>query len=372
MVKLDTPIELDVKGFFKWWGSELSFLVPTWIRGMFVDTRDYLMVSKPDEFYDLRLVTEHPKNEFGRIILNEEGRHIWYRLVSRKSELQQAEIVFRLLPGQALQKIITLPAAAQENLHQVVGFEMERLTPFKAEQVYYDVRLLEKINVADQIKAELVLVPRAKLDGMLKEMVGLGLLPGRVDVGGPLDREERRPKLNYNLLPQQLHDQPNQLKRLINVVLVVLLIALIVLSMSLPIWMKREYSLELERDVKNTGQAASKVQALKQSAEDLLRDTDFLLDKKSTEPVVVEVINELSSRIPDDTWLTNVNFRQGKLQINGQSPSASALIEVIEASPLFENASFVSPVNQDRNTGMERFQIATEVVRKGKNDQPTE
>ncbi len=370
MVKLDTPIELDVRGFLKWWGGELSFLVPTWIRSMVVDTRDYLMVSKPDTFYDVRLVTEQTKNEFGRIILNEEGRQIWYRLVSRKPELQEAEIVFRLLPGQALQKVITLPGAAQENLRQVVGFEMERLTPFKADQVYYDVRLLEKMKVADQIKAELVLVPRAKLDAMLKEMVGLGLLPSRVDVGGYLDQEENKPKLNYNLLPQQLHDQPNKIKRLINGFLVVLLIALIGLSAALPIWMKRQYSLELEREVKETSRAAGDVQALKQDAEDLLRDTDFLLEKKSAEPVVVEIINEISARIPNDTWLTNINYRQGKLQMNGQSPSASALIEIIEASPLFENASFVSPVNQDRNTGLERFQIAADVARESEDDQP--
>ena len=372
MVKLDTPIELDVKGFLKWWFAELSRLVPVWLRRMVVDTRDYLLVSKPDEFYDLRLVADQSKDEFGRIILNEEGRQIWYRLVSRKADLQQAEIVFRLLPGQALQKVITLPAAALENIRQVVGFEMERLTPFKAEQVYYDVKLLEKVNETNQIKAELLLVPRTKLDAMLKEMVGLGLLPSRVDVGGHLEQDQKRPTLKCNLLPQQLHDQPNRLKRMVNGFLILLLLGFIVLIAVLPIWMKQQYSLELEREVKQTSQAAAEVQALKKDAEDLLRDTDFLLEKKSNEPVVVELINELSIRIPDDTWLTNINYRHRKLQINGQSPSASKLIEIIEASPLFENASFVSPVNQDRNTGLERFQIATDIVSGGEVDKSAE
>jgi len=372
MVKLDTQIELDVKGFLKWWFEELSRLVPVWIRRMVVDTRDYLLVSKPDEFYDLRLVADQTKDEFGRIVLNEEGRQIWYRLVSRKPNLQQAEIVFRLLPGQALQKVITLPAAALENMRQVAGFEMERLTPFKAKQVYYDVKLIEKVKETNQIKAELLLVPRTKLDAMLKEMVGLGLLPSRVDVGGHLDQDQKRPTLKCNLLPQQLHDQPNRLKRIVNGFLILLALGIIVLIAVLPIWMKQQYSIELEREVEQTSRAAGEVQALKKDAEDLLRDTDFLLKKKSKEPVVVELINELSTRIPDNTWLTNINYRQRKLQLNGQSPSASALIEIIEASPLFENASFVSPVNQDRNTGLERFQIATDVVSRGEVDKSAE
>ncbi|MFK5948781.1 MAG: fimbrial assembly protein, partial [Methylococcales bacterium] len=51
--------------------------------------------------------------------------------------------------------------------------------------------------------------------------------------------------------------------------------------------------------------------------------------------------------------------------IQGQSPTASALISVIEASVLFSNARFVSPLTQDKKTGMERFQISMDVNGKG-------
>lgn len=372
MVSLDTPIELDFRRFFNWWRRELAFLVPSWLRKMVTDSYDCLIVSRQGDYFELKFLSDDPRKEFGRIILNEEGRQVWYRLVSRNVNLQNAPIVLRLVAGQALQKIITLPAAAQDNMLQVVGFEMERLTPFKADQVYYDARLVEKLPKLNQIRVELVVVQRARLDAILREMVGLGLLPGRVDVITDTEKENSRPSLHYNLLPEKLHERPDRRKRIINGSLLVLLLVLVSLIAVVPLWVKRSYMLELEAQVDRTRKAGMEVKALKKEAEALSREANFLLEKKSTEPVLVEMLNELSRVIPDETWLTDINYRENKLQIHGQSPSASALIELIEASPFFESVSFVSPVNQDRNTGLERFQIATQVVGSSDREESTD
>ena len=45
-------------------------------------------------------------------------------------------VCLHLPAGLALRKIIDLPAAAEENLLQVLAFEMDRLTPFAAEAVH--------------------------------------------------------------------------------------------------------------------------------------------------------------------------------------------------------------------------------------------
>ena len=372
MIKLDTPIEFDIPGFFKWWLAELSAIVPPWLRKMVTESYDYLLVTSHEDIFQVSLVTDELGKEFGGVLLNEEGREVWYRLVSRNPEMQKLPIVLRLQPGQALVKTASLPAAAESNLYQVVGFEMERLTPFKTDQVYYDVRLIGKLPDLNQIKVELVLVPRKNLDAMLKRMVGLGLLPGRVDAATGDEADRKKPQLRYNLLPQKLHDKPNNRKRLINGFLLFLVIVLIGLTAALPLWMKHNYMLELEADVKGESRAANEVQSLKQEADALARESDFLLRKKSTEPVMVEIINELTVRLPDNTWLEHVNYRNPKLQIHGQSPSASALIEILEASPIFKDTSFVSPVSQDRNTGLERFQIAIQIVHGEENDQRSE
>jgi general secretion pathway protein L len=53
------------------------------------------------------------------------------------------------------------------------------------------------------------------------------------------------------------------------------------------------------------------------------------------------------------------------LQIQGESPAASTLIAVLEASELFANARFASPVTQDSISKLERFQITVDVTKTG-------
>ncbi len=49
-----------------------------------------------------------------------------------------SEVVLCLPKDKALTRALTLPLAAEENLREVLAFEMNRQTPFRADQVYYD------------------------------------------------------------------------------------------------------------------------------------------------------------------------------------------------------------------------------------------
>jgi general secretion pathway protein L len=94
-------------------------------------------------------------------------------------------------------------------------------------------------------------------------------------------------------------------------------------------------------------------------------ETEQLNQVKENTPALLEIINSLSHLIKNDTWMTHLQFKQGRLQIQGQSPTAEVLIGVLEASPLFNNVRFVSPLTKDKRTGFERFQISMNVNTKG-------
>ena len=76
----------------------------------------------------------------------------------------------------------------------------------------------------------------------------------------------------------------------------------------------------------------------------------------------IDALEELSRVIPDGTWLNGLQFNNRRIIIQGQSPSASSLIQRIEASAFFQNVSFVSPVTKDTANGLERFQIAADAA----------
>jgi Tfp pilus assembly PilM family ATPase/Tfp pilus assembly protein PilN len=69
-----------------------------------------------------------------------------------------------------------------------------------------------------------------------------------------------------------------------------------------------------------------------------------------------DLLREMTVLIPDDTYLTDYTYRGGRIEIGGLSPSASRLIPLLEASPLFRNVQFSSAiVSQGKES--ERFKI---------------
>jgi general secretion pathway protein L len=94
----------------------------------------------------------------------------------------------------------------------------------------------------------------------------------------------------------------------------------------------------------------------------MVDETRLLIAEKKAAPAVVEMLNTLSTIIKDDTWLGYAQYSDGHLQLQGESPAASALIGVLEDSELFANARFVSPITQDKVSKLERFQITVDVT----------
>lgn len=366
MFKLDTPLNIDLTRFLHWWGGQLSFLVPSRFKEVFGAKRDYLIVKPEADNFELVLYSQQGNRLLGQFALDEAGKQARDQLFQQQPSLQEAEVILRLAAGQALCKRFKLPAAAEENLKQVIAFEMDRQTPFKSDQVYYDVRIVDRISATHQIKVELVVVLREKLDELLEALAGWEMYPDRVDVEQVQSSSDFG---HYNLLPEKWRPKKNQWPKILNGGLGFSLGLILLTALLLPLWKDRQLALELEQQVREVGKTAQKVEKLKEEADRLLHETRFLLEKKRTQPVLVDMLNELSQRIPDHTWLNSLRFRDGRLQIQGESPSASALIEILEASPFFENTRFVSPVTQDRTSGLERFQVDTEVKNRRALDQ---
>lgn len=356
MLKLDQPINLDIAKFFRWWGGELAFLVPAKLLKLLGGAPDYLLLGKDER--GLSVVHRGPEGErpLGHFALDETGAQARQQLLAEHPELAEAKVVLRLGHGQALAKSLKLPLAAEENLNQVVAFEMDRLTPFKADQVYFGARIAARSTATRQLGVEMILTPRAKLDALLDELAAWGWRPDSVDLASPT-----APGL-FNLLPEKYRPPKDRWPRIANISLSVVILSLLAALAVLPILSARSEAEALEEQVRKTGKVAKEVEALRQQADNLQHQARFLQEKKLTEPVLVDMLEELSRLIPDNTWLNGLQYKDRRVVMQGQSPSASKLIELLETSSYFKNTSFVSPVTKDTGSGLERFQLASDVI----------
>ena len=69
-----------------------------------------------------------------------------------------------------------------------------------------------------------------------------------------------------------------------------------------------------------------------------------------------DLMRELTGLLPDAAYLTEYSFRERTIEITGLAPSASQLLPVLEASPLFSGVEFSAPIVA-QGAGLERFRI---------------
>lgn len=362
MLNLNSTIDLDFKKFFKWWRKELAFLVPEKLKLLISDKHETVIVTTQGNQFELTLFGESPET-LAVLSRNEEGAAQFSELLAKNETLAKAHFVLRLQRTEGICRELVLPAAAKENLTQVVSYELSRFTPFKPEQVYFAVKLLDTVDEPGLIHAMLVLTPREVLDGLYADLTALGISPLFADYQGAENDLEQIDEA-YDLFPEWLGANVGKTPHLIYAGLAVAGILLLGAVLFLPVLFEYQTVTLLQEKIDAIEKEAKKIKGMQAQMDDAIAETEDLIKVKNASPPVIEMLNTLSALIKDDnTWLTYLQFADGHLQIQGESPSASGLIAVLEDSEIFANAKFVSPVTQDTTTGFERFQVTADIVK---------
>ncbi|MCH8054753.1 MAG: pilus assembly protein PilM, partial [Deltaproteobacteria bacterium] len=84
-----------------------------------------------------------------------------------------------LSSDQVMARPVYLPQAAEENLSQVLEYEIKRLLPFRREEVYYDYLPIGKKG--DKVGLLLFAVPKRVLDEILDALSAFGIRPKAVE-----------------------------------------------------------------------------------------------------------------------------------------------------------------------------------------------
>lgn len=358
-MNLDTTIDIDLKGFFRWWGKELAFLVPKTWRQRLREHYGEVLLTPTAQGFSIAFIDDDENSVVNRQIDLADNAAL-QKLRQQFPAMDKAEFILRLPASQALHRVIYLPAAVQENLQQVVSFELDRYTPFKAEQVYFNVIPLGQTGHG-QLQVLLVVTPKNLLDEQLTLLESLELKPHRVDYQTAV---ERFPNFSQavNLLPARLRPRVSKIDQSLHWLSGGLLLLLSLAVLIWPVWMAAQSVDSLKARIKQLEKQNRVVDVQQREIAALYEETQKLIDIKHQSPALLPVLNALSKLLNDETWLTHLRFSGQQMQIQGQSPSASALIGILEGSDYFSNVSFVSPLTQDKTTGRERFQIKMEIT----------
>lgn len=350
-----------LSGFARWWMRELAACVPSgWRRWLRSDVARLWLSAGDDE------VRAFGWREDGERTLAAVPLAEATTLPGRLGEANEARAFWLLLPGgRVLRRVLSLPDAAGDRLRDVLAHELDRQTPFRAEQAVYDWRIVARDPAQRLLRVELVVVPRPVFDAALS---ALGPLAARLEGVDVADADGL--PLGVNLLPAERRVRRRDPVLLVNLALA----AFIALCLGFALWQtlenRREAVAALKAEVDARRDEARRVAALRERLADAAEGANFLAQARAGRPATVEVIDDLSRRLPDGTWLERLNIQDGRLVLVGFSSEASATVGRLQDSPYLSSPALAGSVQADPRTGRDRFTLTADVAARESADAP--
>lgn len=349
----------QISYFFSWWKDELLACLPERWRERLssAPARIVLFQSTSGQWHAARV--RGNKNEAQRDLdLNDPSsvrRALGFleALNDRPAEIK----VLAFAPEKVMLKRLTLPLAAEENLTQVLEFEMDRQTPFKADQIYFDCRVIKRDTAQRQLLVDLLAVPRQHIDTALSALAPAQISLDGVDAGRLRGAHFVESLQGFNLLPPEKRASSGDPQARLRWILFFSLIGLIGLALKQSLDARTAALLAMQEELSKTQNNALATAALARKLREEIDGANFLIDRKERRPETVKVLLELTQRIPDTTWLERISFVGDAVQLQGQSASADKLIGLLQKAVYVRNPQQQGVIQPDPGTGKERFSL---------------
>jgi general secretion pathway protein L len=255
----------------------------------------------------------------------------------------RGELVLPVPADAVLERTVQLPLAAERNLHAVLEFEMDRLTPFLAADVYFHYAVLARDARRRMLQVCVTAVPRTAVAPLLEGFRAKGLEPSALEAGGrrialdaPVDGGRAWPVRG----------------------LAIASVVLLSVAIALPLGQKMGALSALERDLASVRAAALAAQSARKELERLFAEENELLQRRAQRPAALRIVHELTQLLSDSTWVSHLELDGAKVRIRGESNDASSVLASVERSAVFAGASFEGSVTRDPGSGRERFSMA--------------
>ncbi len=349
-----------VQRFGRWWVGELVAMLPYRVRYLLGLESSILVIDVTPPQLEVRLWQGRRCEALGTLRIVKSADHAAESDPIVRRAARTDAVVLRLPEDQVLQLDVTLPLAAEDNLREVLGFEMDRLTPFNREMVAYDYVKVGRDPAQGVVRLKLFVITKSKLQLLVARLAALGIQATAVTTYRSPD-EQGMPEFpaQPNLLTETPGSRSRSPVRYLAYASSALVLVLAIVALALPLWNQQRYIAGLEQaieavqaDVKNSKRLAGELDRV-------VKDAEFIAAKKRDEPMAIGLVNELTQLVPDGTWLHRLEIKGGQIRVQGESVNAAPVLSTIENSGRFAETQFASPVVRNSSTGTERFSILT-------------
>jgi general secretion pathway protein L len=348
-----------VRIFLAWWLRQLSALLPRALRPATADG------SAPEDISDSVLLALTP-TRLGQPPALEAARRRRKRLIplgrfgldtTGLAALRAAigtgrhgPIRLVLPPALLLEQPVTLPLAAERGLASALRWEMDRLTPFTADAVFWTWRITQRDRIRSQLTLRLVLVAKSAVETSVNALAAAGLAPARLEAAGeparaisltgPRRSAPRRPALIAGLT---------------------LCAGLAIAAIAIPFVRQQAELDRLDARIADLRPQVEIAETLRRRVADRTASADVVAAEAARVGNMLRMLAALTDLIPDDTSLYDLTLRDRIVTFTGQSTQAARLIPALAADPAVRNPVFSAAVTRNEMTHTEAFAIRAEM-----------
>ncbi len=300
-------------------------------------------------------------------------------LAGKELKAAKRPITLSIPPEWVIVRTAQLPSTVKEHLGDVIGYELDRLTPFSSESSYYDFKVLDESGGHVQIL--LTAAKAAQLDPYLQALKEEGVVVEKVTTSLPPTAD------GYGMLPAG--EEPsgdtaspivasfsngaalNMLSRgtrkrtrpqlAVTLVLALLLLATWVPYTLLPLQQEEKRLAQIEQQIAMRKTGVREGEALRKEVKSLSEEVEAIGAFKKANPMMLVMLKELTTIMPKNTWVTRTRITDTIVEIEGYAKSASEILPKLEESKYLRKVEFSSPTIRDTKMEADRFVIKAEI-----------
>lgn len=353
-------LENPVRKFWRWWVGELADVVPDPVRRLFAPKQPTVALELDHDRLAVGRRGHGPKAAPIHVDLtglDRSGRRAAALKAISKVRRGTSSLAVLVPDSSTVRKQIRLPLAVADNLREALGYDMDRQTPFKVDEVYYDCKIVSTDRDSSLITADLTVVPRMIVDNVAAEVRQWGLKPASIGFA----RVWSDPSQDFCFISPSNSRPGSKFGSYMVAVLAITAVALGAALAYVPLERLKARANELADTVERMKLESREASRIGKEIQKAFERRRFGLNKKQERLPVVVVMDHLTKLLPDDTWLFQLQVTGPKGQIQGYSPDASKLVGLIERSSIFAKAELRSRLTRDARMNAQRFHISFEV-----------
>lgn len=343
---------------WRWWLSEFGTLLPQAYLRRLRPSRLTILLKAGEAITEIAVMAgekrlfqegiphpDAPEQTVGRL----------RDVVDAAIRARRVDVIGVIPEHERLTRPLVLPLAAKAHLGEAVRYQIERLSPFKADNTLYDIKQPEGGGRANELRLELTIVSKALVGQFRERGGGFGLhidhFAAEASNGGTLER------LAFAGEPALRRKTPLEMK--------VLAAAASILTASLvlvPIVGKWEQAAALEKEVRTLKPKAEQVLKVQGERDKIVARRAQMVGLKKAALPPIAVLSRLSENLDDQTFLFDVRMERATITIAGMSSDASKLAQRLGTIEGFKSVKFSGPVTRDVQSARDRFTLILEVA----------